>query len=256
MRVAGDPVQANNGVFYLLADHLGSTNVVVDEDGDRVGELKYKAWGETRYASGSLGTDYRYTGQREEAGIGLYYYHARWYDPIVGRFLSADPFASGDAYGYVINNPLRHNDPSGFKACDPDTPGSNCTQSIPKPEKIYTIDDLLADYDVTVIGATKKGDKIAVLASVAKVALALMNATLDDDLPQEAFKEVYGGLTFIRQGFGCKDCWGYTKSSHEIWIYSNANLEYKYASQFLIHEMGHAFAQGLGRLLYKALEYI
>jgi hypothetical protein len=40
MRVAGDPVQANNGVFYLLADHLGSTNVVVDKDGDIVGELR------------------------------------------------------------------------------------------------------------------------------------------------------------------------------------------------------------------------
>jgi RHS repeat-associated protein len=120
MRVAGDPVQANNGVFYLLADHLGSTNVVVDEDGDRVGELRYRAWGETRYASGSPDTDYRYTGQREEAGIGLYYYHARWYDPILGRFAHADtiiPFGQSpiarDRYAYASDNPLRFVDPSG-----------------------------------------------------------------------------------------------------------------------------------------------
>jgi RHS repeat-associated protein len=120
LRVAGDPVQANNGVFYLLADHLGSTNVVVDEDGDIVGELRYKAWGETRYASGSPNTDYRYTGQREEAGIGLYYYHARWYDPALGRFGQADSITLGvgnplawDRYLYTSDNPLRFIDPSG-----------------------------------------------------------------------------------------------------------------------------------------------
>jgi hypothetical protein len=59
MRVAGDPVQANNGVFCLLGDRPGSTDVVVDDDGDGVGELRYKALGETRYASGSPSTDYR-----------------------------------------------------------------------------------------------------------------------------------------------------------------------------------------------------
>jgi RHS repeat-associated protein len=120
LRVAGDPVQANNGVFYLLADHLGSTNVVVDEDGDMVRELRYTAWGETRYASGSPNTDYRYTGQRQEPGIGLYYYHARWYDPILGRFAHADtiiPFGQSpiarDRYAYASDNPLRFVDPSG-----------------------------------------------------------------------------------------------------------------------------------------------
>jgi hypothetical protein len=54
-------VQANNGVFYLLGDHLGSTNLVVDEDGVKVAEMRYKAWGETRYMSAAPGTDYRYT---------------------------------------------------------------------------------------------------------------------------------------------------------------------------------------------------
>ena len=138
MRVVGDPIPANNGVFYLLGDHLGSTNIVVDEDGLEVAELRYKAWAELRYPTSPPAiTDYRYreasrserserrdTGQREEAAIGLYYYRARWYDPAVGRFAQADTIAPGggpmawDRYAYVSDNPLRFSDPSGMKVCE------------------------------------------------------------------------------------------------------------------------------------------
>ena len=49
---------------------------MVDEDGSKAAELRYKAWGETRFTPGSASAYYRYTAQREEAGIGLYYYRA------------------------------------------------------------------------------------------------------------------------------------------------------------------------------------
>jgi RHS repeat-associated protein len=55
-----------------------------------VAELRYKAWGETRYTYGTTPTTYRFTGQREDATIGLYFYNARYYDPALGRFISAD----------------------------------------------------------------------------------------------------------------------------------------------------------------------
>ena len=38
MRVQGDPNPSNNGIFYFLTDHLGSTTVTVDADGEPVGE--------------------------------------------------------------------------------------------------------------------------------------------------------------------------------------------------------------------------
>jgi RHS repeat-associated protein len=47
--------------------------------------MQYKAWGETRSSTGDTPTDYQYTGQRNESGIGLYYYNARWYDASLSR---------------------------------------------------------------------------------------------------------------------------------------------------------------------------
>ncbi len=127
MRVSGDPEPSNNGVFYTLGDHLGSTSITVDESGAVVAELRYKAWGETRYANGETPTTWRYTGQRQEEGLGLYYYGARWYDPILGRFIQADTLGTGDRYTYVLNNPLIFTDPSGNRACLDWDQNGNCT---------------------------------------------------------------------------------------------------------------------------------
>ena len=77
---------------------------------------------------------YTYTGKELDAGTGLMYYRARYYDPVLGRFLSADPLPpvpgavppqggrgvpepgnpqSLNRYAYVYNNPLKYTDPSG-----------------------------------------------------------------------------------------------------------------------------------------------
>ena len=83
-------------------------------------ELRYKSWGETRYTYGTTPTPYRFTGQREEATIGLYFYNARWYDPALGRFVQPDTLVPEpgnpqalNRYTYVTNNPLRYTDPTG-----------------------------------------------------------------------------------------------------------------------------------------------
>ena len=83
-------------------------------------ELRYSAFGETRYSSGITATDYRYTGQLQQADINLYYYNARFYDPALGRFVQSDTIVPQpgsikgyDRYAYVNNNPLKYTDPSG-----------------------------------------------------------------------------------------------------------------------------------------------
>ena len=57
-----------------------------------------------------------YTGQQYIAGLGLYYYKARWYSPTMGRFLETDPIGYGDGvnwYAYVGNGPVNFTDPTG-----------------------------------------------------------------------------------------------------------------------------------------------
>jgi len=127
-------VRTNGTLSYLLGDHLGSSSVTTNASGVKTASALYKAFGETRYSSGALGTDYKFTGQREEASIGLYFYGARWYDSSLGRFTSADtmiPSAQGvqawDRYAYANNNPVRYNDPTGHSVTQGDGGSSNCT---------------------------------------------------------------------------------------------------------------------------------
>jgi RHS repeat-associated protein len=66
--------------------------------------------------------DKKFTGQRLD-GTGLYYYNARYYDPIIGRFISPDGTGQNlnepqtlNRYSYVQNNPLKYTDPTGHFA--------------------------------------------------------------------------------------------------------------------------------------------
>jgi len=102
---------------YMHQDHLSSTSVMTDTSGDSLGAIKYLPFGETR--SGSVPTDKQFTGQRLD-DTGLYYYGARYYDPLIGRFISADTIVPDsknpqalNRYSYCINNPLSCIDPSG-----------------------------------------------------------------------------------------------------------------------------------------------
>lgn len=79
----------NNGlVSYLYGDQPGSISAIVDVNGNLVSKTLYHPWGTTRYTQGTNPTNYAYTGQMREGDI--YFYNARWYDPIIGRFMQAD----------------------------------------------------------------------------------------------------------------------------------------------------------------------
>ncbi|MFZ1474383.1 MAG: RHS repeat-associated core domain-containing protein, partial [Anaerolineae bacterium] len=115
-------LRKNGAVSYLFGDHLGSTSVTADATGVRMAELWYKPWGENRGTPvGATPTTYRFTGQREDASIGLYFYNARYYDPALGRFISADTLVpqpqnpqSLNRYSYALNNSVRFSDPTGM----------------------------------------------------------------------------------------------------------------------------------------------
>ncbi len=114
-------MRTNGTLNYLIGDHLGSTSLTTDANGYLVSEMRYKAWGEVRYASGNLPTKYQYTGQFSyESDFGLDFYGARWYDSTLGRFNQPDTIIPNatysqawDRYAYTFNNPLLYTDPTG-----------------------------------------------------------------------------------------------------------------------------------------------
>jgi RHS repeat-associated protein len=109
-------------VYFIHADHLGSTSLTTDISGTVVAETRYLPYGEERWITGTLVTDFTFTGQRAEAGFRLMDYNARYYDPGLGRFISADTVVPNpgnpqtlNRYAYVHDNPLRYVDPTGHQ---------------------------------------------------------------------------------------------------------------------------------------------
>jgi len=99
---------STNVVYYLHPDHLGSTSLATCGSGSACGgngaaipnsRTWYKPYGELRAGGSTLPTDYTYTGQRTEVGVGLMDYRARWYSPALGRFVSGDTVVPGAASG-------------------------------------------------------------------------------------------------------------------------------------------------------------
>ncbi len=102
--------------FLFHQDQVSSTMAVSGHNGGTTQAIKYSAFGALQSGTGASPNRLRYTG-REDDGTGLYYYRARYYDPVIGRFISEDPlgFGAGDVnfYQYTSNNPINANDPSG-----------------------------------------------------------------------------------------------------------------------------------------------
>ena len=112
----------NGALRYLLTDHQGSTITVLNSSGGAVSHQRYYAFGGIRPDLGGTNnqTDFGYTGQRNMSSIGSMDYKARFYDPVLGRFLQPDSMVPGagnpqtlNRYAYVLNNPINHNDPTG-----------------------------------------------------------------------------------------------------------------------------------------------
>ena len=108
-------------IFYYHQDHLGSSNVITDETGTVVNILEYTPYGEISRNTGNYSTDKRFTGKTWDDTSGLFYFGARYYDPELGRFITADPTIQQpydpqdfNRYTYCRSNPIKYTDPTGL----------------------------------------------------------------------------------------------------------------------------------------------
>ena len=111
-----EPLTRGMTEFYL-ADALGNVPLLVDPTGIATTAYSYTPFGRTA-AGGVVSTNpFQFTG-RESDDTGLYYYRARYYHPVLGRFITEDPIGMAGGlhlYQYSLNNPLRFNDPLRLK---------------------------------------------------------------------------------------------------------------------------------------------
>jgi RHS repeat-associated protein len=98
---------------------LGSASLTTNNTGGEFARQSYFPYGAIRAVSGVMPTKIAFTGQYTD-DTGLMYFNARYYNPLIGRFVSADTIVpqlenpqAWNRYSYVVNNSLKYTDPSG-----------------------------------------------------------------------------------------------------------------------------------------------
>ena len=106
--------------YYVETDHLGSIINLFDASGTKQFSATYDAWGKQTITKNAMGLTRGYTGHEHWNQFGLIDMNGRFYDPLIGRFLSPDPYVQApynlqnfNRYSYCLNNPLKYTDPSG-----------------------------------------------------------------------------------------------------------------------------------------------
>ena len=111
--------QFENDVRFYHPDHLGSTTVVTDLDGEVTQNVAYIPYGEVfvEQRNGTWNTPYLFNAKELDEETGLYYYGARYLNPKDTRWLSVDPmfekYAGMSPYNYCAGNPVKLVDPTG-----------------------------------------------------------------------------------------------------------------------------------------------
>ena len=120
-----------NGSDYYDFDALGSTAGLTNTTGAVVNRYSYLPFGENVTTTETVANPFEYVGQWGvmDAGNGLDFMRARFYDANAGRFISNDPLiqAGKNSYAYTENNPISFYDASGLCPTDGDGSGDVST---------------------------------------------------------------------------------------------------------------------------------
>ncbi|HEV7238805.1 MAG TPA: RHS repeat-associated core domain-containing protein [Thermoanaerobaculia bacterium] len=124
---------------FFHIDRVGSTALVTDRSGKRSEEIDYLPFGEELFdrVAGdrpTLPQHFGFNGKELDSETGLQYFGARYYDPRIGRWLSADPLYRVqpetnldepgllNLYAFCLNQPTTLSDPNGLSSLEVDGP--------------------------------------------------------------------------------------------------------------------------------------
>jgi RHS repeat-associated protein len=122
----GQPLGKIEGsnVYYYHNDHLGTPQKLTDSTGTVVWSADYKPFGEATITVSTITNNLRFPGQYFDQETGLNYNYYRDYNPVIGRYIQADPIGLQgglNLFGYGQNNPIIKMDFWGLEAngCGP-----------------------------------------------------------------------------------------------------------------------------------------
>ena len=130
-----DPDSLEGRQYFYHPDHLGSSTVITDGDGNVVQHIEYMPYGEVfmEETGDTWNTPYKFNGKEYDEETGLYYYGARYYDPKLCIWYGSDPkendYPGISTYCYTMGNPVKFIDPDGedIIICYTDGNGNNRT---------------------------------------------------------------------------------------------------------------------------------
>lgn len=155
----GDPIDEligirQNGVSYSVHENsIGSIAAITDASGALIERYDYDVFG-LPYVSdlngepppnptvSFLGQPYSFQGREWDPVLRMFYFRARYYDPVLGRFISQDPSLYSDSpnlYQGFLSNPITVTDPTGTEGNDKsiDDGTSRCPEADPSCRKTY-----------------------------------------------------------------------------------------------------------------------
>lgn len=122
INVLANTSMATETITYYHFNVQGSTVAATNESGQVIWREAYKPFGERIIKTNSRNNQW-YTGHSEDPTTSLIYMGDRWYDPVLGRFLGADPapvksndYRTFNRYAYANNSPYVYIDPDGRSA--------------------------------------------------------------------------------------------------------------------------------------------
>lgn len=108
--------QAATELYFIHNDHLGTPQVITDQNQTVVWQGDKEPFGETTTAIEAIQEDSRFPGQYYDSETGYHYNYYRDYDSSTGRYIQSDTIGligGINTYGYAGQNPYKYVDPDG-----------------------------------------------------------------------------------------------------------------------------------------------